>query len=225
MDLLSNKYIILLILVLCLYFTYTTFESVEEQKNNISVSIIQVVPSNKTENIHEPLFNLTPVEIDSNIPNPFLSSWLREKAIEEKKRLEAEAEAKKIADAKRLEEERKRKAKEERLAQEKEAARLKAEEEKKLQAQNQPNNNVAEQPKTNPKPKQNKQFRYIGHTLVNGQELILIEVLENKKIHYITKDETIETYKVNSFDKEKLELIKDDKIYVIKRGNIILLET
>ena len=223
MDFLSNKYLVLLILVLCLYFAYTTFESVEEQKNNINVSITQRGSSHKTENINEPIFKLTTVDIDSQIPNPFLSSWLRQKSIEEKKRLEAQAEARKIARAKKLEEELKRKAEQECLAREKEAARLKADEEKRLQAQQQPKPAGIKQQKA-PKPKQKKQFRYIGYTIVNGQELILIEVLENKKIHYINKDEMIETYKVNAFDNEKLELIKDDKTHVIRRGNIILLE-
>lgn len=209
MDFLSNKYFVLLTLALCLYFAYTTFNSVEKQKNNTNVNIIQVVASNKTENIHEPVFNLTPVEIDSSVPNPFLSSWLRQKSIEVKKRLEAQAEARKIALERKLEKEQNKKA----------------EEKKTIKTLQKTDNNVDKQPKVAYRPRQKKQFRYIGHTLVNGEELILIEILENKRIHYISKDETIETYKVNAFDNEKLELIKDDKIHVIKRGNIILLET
>jgi flagellar biosynthesis GTPase FlhF len=217
-DFLSNKYLILLIFIVCIYFAFTTFESVDEEKNNINVSIIQKNNTNIAEQVHNPTFKVELIAIDNKLPNPFLSSWLRQKAIEEKQRLDAEAEAKKIQEALKKE---KQGLEQERIAKEKEMKKNKEQQTNKLQQQKAPKQ-VDKKP--TPKPKQKKQFRYIGHTQVNHQELILIEVLENKKIHYINKDDTIESYKINAFNNEQIELIKDDKIFIIKRGNIVLLE-
>jgi len=218
-DFLSNKHLILLVFIICIYFAFKTFESVEDERNNINVSFVQNISTNRTENTQHPKFDVELIAIDNTLPNPFVSGWLRQQAIAEKNRLEAETEARRIEEARKAEEKKKR-VEEERIAKEK------AQTEAKAQQQQQPQQKPAQQnkPKTTPKPKQKKQFRYIGYTLVNKQQLILVEILENREICYIKKDETIENYKVKSFDNEKLELSKDGNIYTIQRGNIVLLE-
>jgi flagellar biosynthesis GTPase FlhF len=218
-DFLSNKYLILLVFIVCIYFVFKTFTKVEYEKNNINVSFVQNMSTNRTENTQYPKFDAELTSIDNTLPNPFLSNWLRQKAIEEKKRLDAEAEARRIEEERKAEEE-KRRLEEERIAKEKAEAEAAAQ--KNQQAQQNPDQQNKQ--KTVQKPKQKKQFRYIGYTLVNNQQLILIEIIENSEIKYIKKDETIENYKVESFDNEKLELSKDGNIYTIQRGNIVLLE-
>ncbi len=218
-DFLSNKYLILLVFIACIYFALKTFTEVEEEINNVNVSFVQNISTNKTENTQYPRFDAELIGIDNTLPNPFLSNWLRQQAIEEKKRLDAEAEAKRIEEERKAEEE-KRRVEEERIAKEKAQAEDAAQKQK--QAQQTPDQQNKQN--TVQKEKQKKQFRYIGYTLVNNQKLILIEIIENSEIKYIKKDETIENYKVESFDHEKLELSKDGNIYTIQRGNIVLLE-
>jgi len=218
-DFLSNKHLILLVFIICIYFAFKTFESVEDEKNNINVSFVQNMSTNRTQNTQHPNFGVEKLAVDNTLPNPFVSGWLRQQAIAEKKRLEAEAEARRIEDAHKAEEE-KRRLEEERIAKEKAQAEATAQQQQ--QAQQKPAQQNTQ--KTVQKPKQKKQFRYIGYTLVNKQQLILVEILENREICYIKKNETIENYTVESFDNEKLELSKDGNIYTIQRGNIVLLE-
>jgi len=218
-DFLSNKYLILLVFIVCIYLAFKTFESVEDEKKNINISFVQNISTNRTTNTQHPKFNVELIAIDNTLPNPFVSSWLRQQAIAEKQRLEAEAEARRIEEVRKAEEKKKR-LEEERIAKEKTQAKASA----KQQQQQQQAPAKQNTPKTVKKPKQNKQFRYIGYTLVNKQQLILVEIIENQEIRYIKKDETIENYKVESFDSKKLELSKDGKIYTIQIGNIVLLE-